>query len=87
MEWLLGFLAPSPTRQELLPVIGALAETLLPAQPEQAAAAEDQGDADLAKFYRVSGKQQAAHMQEVTFESIKRPIATTDHLQLAFTPL
>lgn len=80
MEWLLGFLAPSPTRQELLPVIGALAETLLPAQPEQAAAAEDQGDADLAKFYRVSGKQQAAHLQEVTFESIKRPIATTNQV-------
>jgi hypothetical protein len=66
MDWLLGLLAPSPSRQELLPVIGALAETLLPAEPDRAAAAKNQGDTDLANFHNISGKQQSGQMQEVT---------------------
>lgn len=66
MDWLLSLLAPSPSRQELLPVIGALAETLLPAEPDRAAAAKSKGDIALAKFYSISGKQQSSHMQEVT---------------------
>ncbi|DBA85949.1 hypothetical protein WJX77_012681 [Trebouxia sp. C0004] len=65
MDWLLGLLAPSPSRHELLPVIGALAETLLPAEPDRAAAAKNTGDTDLAIFYRISGKQQSGQMQEV----------------------
>ncbi|DBA72909.1 TPA: hypothetical protein ACH3X2_009868 [Trebouxia sp. C0005] len=65
MDWLLSLLAPSPSRQELLPVIGALAETLLPAEPDRAAAAKSKGDIALAKFYSISGKQQSSHMQEV----------------------
>ncbi len=66
MDWLLGLLAPSPSRQELLPVIGALAETLLPAEPDRAAAAKNKGDTDLANFHNISGKQQSDQMQEVT---------------------
>jgi len=62
----LGLLAPSPSRQELLPVIEALAETLLPAEPDRAAAAKNKGNTDLAKFYSISGKQQSGQMQEVT---------------------
>ena len=65
MKLLSDVLTPDPTRRELLPVLGAIAETLLPAQPDKAAAAREQGQVDLANFHDLSGKQQTGHMQEV----------------------
>lgn len=66
MAYLSGATTPDPRRQELQPVIGAVAEALLPSQPQRAAAARGQGQHDLAKFYDISGREQTAHMQEVS---------------------
>ena len=58
-------LTPDPQRRDVLPVLSAIAEGLMPSRPEKAAEARRQGQVNLAVFHESSGKQQPSHLKEV----------------------
>ena len=60
-------LTPDPQRRDVLPVLSAIAEALMPSRPEKASEARRQGQLDLAVFHGSSGKQQPSHMKEVLY--------------------
>lgn len=57
-------MAPAIKRKALLPVLEAIAEALMPSQPDQASAARHEGKQDMANLYATSGKQQNLHMHQ-----------------------
>lgn len=57
-------MTPTPTRKALLPVLEAIAEALMPSQPDKAAAARMDGKQDVARLYAASGNQQKNHMSQ-----------------------
>ena len=57
-------MTPPIKRKALLPVLEAIAEALMPSQPDKAAAARNQGNKDMASLYASSGKQQNNHMHQ-----------------------
>lgn len=57
-------MAPTLKRKALLPVLEAIAEALMPSQPDKASAASHEGKQDMANLYATSGKQQNNHMHQ-----------------------
>lgn len=57
-------MAPTVKRKALLPVLEAIAEALMPSQPDKASAARHEGKQDMANLYATSGKQQNNHMHQ-----------------------
>lgn len=53
-------------RKGLLPVLGAIAEALLPAQPDKAALAKSRGQEHEAAFHAMSGKHQTKDIQQAS---------------------
>ncbi|KAL3157363.1 hypothetical protein ABBQ32_011841 [Trebouxia sp. C0010 RCD-2024] len=58
-------MTPTIKRKALLPVLEAIAEALMPSQPDKAAAARMDGKQDVARLYAASGKQQKNHMNQI----------------------
>lgn len=58
-------MAQTIKRKGLLPVLGAIAEALLPGEPDKAAAARRLGQQDVAILHEMSGKQQTNHLHQV----------------------
>ena len=59
-------MTPAIQRKALLPVLEAIAEALMPSQPDKATAAQTEGKQELARLYAASGKQQKNHMTQAS---------------------
>lgn len=57
-------MAPAVKRKALLPVLEAIAEALMPSQPDKASVARKEGKQDMANLYATSGKQNNNHMHQ-----------------------
>ena len=57
-------MAPAVKRKALLPVLEAIAEALMPSQPDEASIARNEGKQNMANLYATSGKQQNHHMHQ-----------------------